>query len=158
MKKIIILINLLLVTSFVNAEENVLFCEGKTNSYYNNEPPVHNMNVVITKQDGKPVKVVLTNKGDIYDKTPVKTYTLEKTDIKKYDSPFYLQLIVEESKIILRSEYPTRAINDSTADTISDTIIENTGSYTYNTFDRAGALVFSSPHATGQCVVRDKVF
>lgn len=112
------------------AAETMLVCDGVRDS---GSP--HTMTVTITKVGGKVVKAV--------DDWGV--YTTSKVDARKnnHKEPVYQQLIVESSRIILRTE----VTEDNNT---NDTIIKNDGAYEFN----------SNPfvHAVGRCTVREKTF
>jgi hypothetical protein len=115
--------------------ETMLVCDGVHGSgiYVSGSP--HTMTVTITKVGGKVVKAV-KDQG---------VYTTSKVDVRKSDhkGPVYTQLIVESSRIILRTE----VTEDNNT---NDTVIKNDGAYEFN--------VNPFVHAVGRCTVREKTF
>lgn len=138
MKRIVITITLALLTGVASAEESVLVCNGQVSNF--GKVQSQRMNVVITKTNGQVSKVVVDE--------PMKmTYTLEKVDIGTNGEHAYKQLIIENERIILRTENPKNVANGYPL--AFHIIIENTGAYKND---------FLFMPASGQCVTRDKVF
>lgn len=118
-------------------EVSLLVCKGQSISslaYFRGE---HIIDIVLTKQDGKVVKVVITNQKD-------GLYELERRNSQREagNKPIYHQLLIEPDAIILRT--------DVTQDNaVYFFVIKDTGDFEYTSIVRV---------TKGRCEVKSKVF